>query len=240
MAQAAVIDISCADILKPTETVTIDAIETATAAPAPEIVHDGRGPWALLDRLERAAIGARAPGGAVTVRRSELAGCILYGPYWHLQVGRLSAVFSLPRRSAPVLRRSRCSVSRSSSSAAFSARGAISPRRSWPPDAGTLIFDVPPELSIDGGNEARFEFRFFHLGNADLTIEAVELEQLPDEFGCAAPDPRHWRLLGRLHHSWRGRRHPSGAVTVKQGQFPGRFLLRAAGRICDWGAAIIG
>ena len=50
---------------------------------------------------------------------------------------------------------------------------------------GALDFDVPPEHSLEGENEGRYEFRFFHLGNADLAITAVDLEQLPED----APSP---------------------------------------------------
>ena len=77
--------------------------------------------------------------------------------------------------------------------------------------AGTasLDFAVPFEHSIESGNESRFEFRFFHLGNADLAITAVELDreldQEADEGAPVVPPPA-WRLLGRLQKSWLGRR----------------------------------
>lgn len=64
----------------------------------------------------------------------------------------------------------------------------------------SLTFDVPPELSIEGGADAPFEFRFTHFGNAlltmtDVTLNAVasdeSLDGQPAELGA-------WRMLGRL------------------------------------------
>ena len=47
-------------------------------------------------------------------------------------------------------------------------------------ETGSLDFTVPPALGLGAGDEARLEFRFFHLGNADLTITAVDLQGMPD------------------------------------------------------------
>ena len=70
---------------------------------------------------------------------------------------------------------------------------------------GTLDFEVPPEHSLEGDNEGRYEFRFFHLGNAALAINSVDLEKLPEDAPAPATSSR-WRLLGRLNKSWLGRR----------------------------------
>src|SRR5438445_11788500 len=43
--------------------------------------------WALLGQLEKTAIGTRSSDGSTTVRRSEMAGCLLFGPYWHFPAG---------------------------------------------------------------------------------------------------------------------------------------------------------
>jgi len=49
---------------------------------------------------------------------------------------------------------------------------------------------VPAELSLEGGQEVLFGFRFLYLGNAGLTITAVDLHRIADEvrddFGAAA------------------------------------------------------
>jgi hypothetical protein len=36
--------------------------------------------WELLGQLEKTAIGTRASDGSTTVRRAEMAGCLLFGP----------------------------------------------------------------------------------------------------------------------------------------------------------------
>ena len=56
---------------------------------------------------------------------------------------------------------------------------------------GTLDFEVPPEHSLESDNEGRYEFRFFHLGNAALAINSVDLEKLPEE----APAPANRQPL---------------------------------------------
>ena len=42
---------------------------------------------------------------------------------------------------------------------------------------GSVDFTVPAELSLEGGQEVLFGFRFLHLGNADLAISAVDLHR---------------------------------------------------------------
>lgn len=176
----------------------------------------------LLDRLTRSTIGTRDADGTIRVSRSDTAGCFLYGPYYHFEIGRYRLAVSASA-SAPVL----------SEQPVLGVEIIILSRfqRAWrdftaaelAAGPGTLVFDVPPEFSIDSGNEARFEFRVFHLGNADLAVDAVELERLPDDTDTP-PDMRAWRLLGRLRTSWLGRRRRSGAVTVGQG-WPAGCLL---------------
>jgi hypothetical protein len=168
----------------------------------------------LLARLESAAIGTRAADGAIAVRRREVAGCILYGPYLHLAEGYYRLSFRCrcgrPRMAAqPVLGVEILVLSRFQQgwrdfTAAELASG-----------AGSLDFEVPAELSLEGANEGRFEFRFFHVGNADLTISAVELEGPLAEAPASAAE-RRWRLLGRLATTWRGRRSGEGGVTVRR------------------------
>ena len=45
----------------------------------------------------------------------------------------------------------------------------------------SLDFDVPRELSCESRDELGFEFRFWHLGNADLTVSAVNLHEIGGE-----------------------------------------------------------
>jgi hypothetical protein len=45
----------------------------------------------------------------------------------------------------------------------------------------SLDFDVPRELSCESRDEVGFEFRFWHLGNADLTVSAVNLHEIAGE-----------------------------------------------------------
>src|SRR5207237_2664108 len=80
-----------------------------------------------------------------------------------------------------------------------------------------------PELGVEAGNESRFEFRFFHLANADLRISAVELCRIGPE-GAVPADAREWRLLGRLRKSWIGKWHRHGRVNVRRREWKGCVL----------------
>jgi hypothetical protein len=88
---------------------------------------------------------------------------------------------------------------------------------------GSLIFEVPPGHSIESPDAGRFEFRFFHFGNASLTITSVELERRSPRVE-QAPEPGRWRMLGRLQKSWIGARGRDGAVTVSRYAPPGCLL----------------
>jgi hypothetical protein len=177
--------------------------------------------WSLLNQLQHATVGRRESDGRFQVARSDTAGCVLYGPYWHFKTGRyrltVDARAGVPTLSeqpvvgVEIIVLGRFQRAWRDFTAAELARG-----------TGALVFDVPPEFSIDGGNEARFEFRVFHLANSDITISAVELERIADDSG--EPDPRLWRLLGRLRKTWLGRRQRSGVVTVGQGWPAGALL----------------
>lgn len=190
--------------------VTVDA---ATIAEQPPGERDGAARrWQLLPRLERSAIVTRRADGAATVARGAPAGCFLYGPYWHLQTGtyrlHVAARATAPHHAAQpalgieILVLSRFQLAWRDFTAAELAAG-----------SGSVTFTVPPELSADGGNEGRFEFRFFHLGNAALCVSAAELERLPDDT-AEPPDPRHWRLLGRLSPGRGGRRRRDGSLAA--------------------------
>ncbi len=86
---------------------------------------------------------------------------------------------------------------------------------------GSIDFTVPPELSLEGGQEVVFSFRFIHLGNAALIITAAELRRVEEEVATASP--RDWRLLGRLAKGRIGVRQGDG-VTVRRTE-PADFLL---------------
>jgi hypothetical protein len=64
-------------------------------------------------------------------------------------------------------------------------------------ELASLDFTLPPILGLGAGDEARLEFRFFHLGNAGLTITAADLQGIENVEMPPAP-PRIWRMLGRL------------------------------------------
>src|SRR5437868_13280975 len=163
----------------------------------PQPLESAAGHWSLLDRLENTAVGARLADGSTRVRRREPGGCILYGPYLHLPTGHYRLSFDCragkPRMNAhPVLGVEAIVLSRFQQGwVDFTAAELAS-------GSGSMVFEVPPEHSLESDKEGRFEFRFFHLGNADLTITAVALERLPEEEELPAPAPRRWRLLARL------------------------------------------
>ena len=76
---------------------------------------------------------------------------------------------------------------------------------------GALDFEVPPEHSLEGDNEGRYEFRFFHFGNADLAITSVDLERLPEDSAfpsepqpMAAARPAEQDLAWPAHKRRRG------------------------------------
>ncbi len=61
----------------------------------------------------------------------------------------------------------------------------------------SVTFEVPDALSIEGGVDAPFEFRFSHFGNAVIQITDVTLHPLDE--GTPSPEMAPvWRLLGRL------------------------------------------
>ncbi|HLY46227.1 MAG TPA: WcbI family polysaccharide biosynthesis putative acetyltransferase [Stellaceae bacterium] len=200
--------------------------DIANQPPArPRATHDVaacRSHWQLLGQLESTAIGRRAADGAVAVRRRDAAGCFLYGPYLHLAAGRYRLAFrcesGAPRMAAqPVLGVEIIVLSRFQQAWRDFTAAELSS------GAACVDFAVPEEHSLAGGNEGRFEFRFFHFGNADLLLTAVELERLPPEIACPA-QPRRWRLLGRLQKGWLGRRAGDGSVSVRRFEPPGRLL----------------
>jgi hypothetical protein len=177
----------------------------------------------LLGHLDSAAIGRRASDGSIAVRRGERAGCILFGPHLQLPEGHYRLSFrcrsGAPRLAAqPVLGVEIIVLSR------FQLKWRDFTAAELDSGAGSLDFAVSPEHSIEGENQGRFEFRFFHLGNAGLAITAVELERLTAE-QVPAGEPRLWRMLGRLQKSWLGRRSGDGSVRVGRFEAAGVLLF---------------
>jgi hypothetical protein len=183
-------------------------------AGAPPVEHDDDQGLQrdILRRLETGAGGTRRPDGSVMVPRSAAAGCFLYGPYLHLRRGRYRLTFRCRVMRArltgqPVLGVEIIVLSR------FQQQWKDFTASDLAGCAGALDFEVPAEHSLEGGNEGRYEFRFFHLGNAALAVTAVALERLPDDTPSPAQISR-WRLLGRLEKGWLGRRAGDGAVAA--------------------------
>src|SRR6516225_4692676 len=177
--------------------------------------------WRVLDRLEKTALGKRGPDWVVTVRRREPAGCLLYGPYWQLPSGAYRLIFCcrsgkprMPRE--PVLGVEVIAMNRVQLAwLDFSANELQA-------ETSLVEFCVPSEFGLGAGDEARLEFRFFHLGNADIAIMAVDLLGL--ETGSRWPSvPMRWRMLGRLEKAAIGKRTRAG-IRVRQTKRSGCVL----------------
>ncbi len=130
--------------------------------------------WSVLGRLEKTSIGVRGGGGIARLRRREPPGCFLYGPYWQLPSGGYRLNFRCrsgkPRMSSqPVLGVEVIAMNR------VQLAWLDLTAEELQHETGSLEFAVPPPLGLGAGDEARLEFRFFHMGNADLTIAAVDL-----------------------------------------------------------------
>src|SRR5437660_1779681 len=148
--------------------------------------------WHVLARLEKTAIGTRGAGGITSVRRREPAGCLLFGPYWQLPAGSYRLSFRCrpgkPRLpSEPVLGVEVIAMNRVQLAWRDLTAAELEGERA------SLDFTVPPILGLGAGDEARLEFRFFHMGNADLTIGAIDLRSVESEEMHSAV-PRTWRM----------------------------------------------
>jgi hypothetical protein len=176
--------------------------------------------WRVLGRLEKTAIGIRGADGVTTVRHSERPGCLLSGPYWQLPAGAYRLDFRCrsgkPRlANQPVLGVEVIAMNR------FQLAWLDLTAEELSAETGSLDFVVPPPLGLESGDEARLEFRFFHMGCADLTITAVDLRSV--EPGEMRPPASVWRMLGRLEKTAIGRRSRDG-VTVRRAQRAGCLM----------------
>lgn len=171
--------------------------------------------WPVLGRLEKTTIGRREPGGVTQVRRSERAGCLLYGPYWQLPAGDYGLGFRCrsgrPRMPGqPVLGVEVIVMNR------IQLAWLDLTAEELQSETGSLEFSVPPTLGFGAGDEARLEFRFFHLGNADLRIGEIDLRSIEAHETQPPPAPV-WRMLGRLEKTSIGRRTEEG-VRVRRAE----------------------
>ncbi|HYZ42512.1 MAG TPA: WcbI family polysaccharide biosynthesis putative acetyltransferase, partial [Stellaceae bacterium] len=198
----------------------VDGREVGAVDPEP-VPERKTAEWRVLRRLEKAAIGCRCADGIATVRRREPAGCLLYGPYWQLPSGAYRLNFdcrcgkprmpSQPVLGVEVIVMNRVQLAWLDLNAAELWAGAAS-----------LDFVIPPSLGLGAGDEARIEFRFFHLGNADLTITAVDLRTI--EMDNVRPPARRWRILGRLERTAIARRVGEG-FTVSRSRRAGCLAI---------------
>jgi hypothetical protein len=197
--------------------------EAAVGAISPE--QEVPREWHLLGRLEKTAIGSRGAGGATKVRRREPAGCLLFGPYWQLRAGSYRLSFRCrPRKprlpSEPVLGVEVIAMNRVQLAWLDLTAAQLQS------ESGSLDFIVPPALGLGAGDEARLEFRFFHLGNAGLTITAVNLQGIEDMKARSAP-ARAWRMLGRLDGGRSFLQLPAGHYRLEIRCDPGRPRMAA-------------
>ena len=166
--------------------------------------------WRVLGRLEKTAIGSRAADGVTRVRRGERPGCLLYGPYWQLPAGAYRLDFRCrsgkPRMAnQPVLGVEVIAINRIQL-AWLDLTG-----EELQGELGSLEFSVPPALGFGASDEARLEFRFFHMGNADLTISTVDLHGV-EENETRPERTTVWRMLGRLKRTPIGKRTEHGVA----------------------------
>ncbi|KRE15798.1 hypothetical protein ASE63_16350 [Bosea sp. Root381] len=153
----------------------------------------------LLPLMEVREPALRRADGSVSVLFLIPAQAFVYGPFLRLPQGRYRLSFRCrvrlplqgehPVMGVEVIAQNRVLRAWRDYTAADLRRGEQS-----------VTFDVPPELSIEGGADAPFEFRFTHFGNAFLTMVEVALHDEPpahasdEDVTAIAP----WRMLGRL------------------------------------------
>jgi hypothetical protein len=177
--------------------------------------------WRVLAHLEQTPIGTRGADGVTRVRRRERPGCFLYGPYWQLPTGAYRLEFRCrsgqPRMPGlPVLGVEVIAMNR------FQFAWLDLTAEELQGETASLDFSVPQTLGLETGDEARLEFRFFHVGNADLTINAVDLHGI--ETNEMRPQSATvWRMLGRLDKTSIGKRTNEG-ITVRRAERAGCLI----------------
>ncbi|AOO83420.1 WcbI family polysaccharide biosynthesis putative acetyltransferase [Bosea vaviloviae] len=155
--------------------------------------------WRLLPSMEVHEPARRWADGSVSVLLLIPARTFLYGPFLRLAQGRYRISFRCGVRMPlqgdhPVLGLEVVAQNRILCAwRDFTAADLRSGEQS-------VTFDVPSDLSIEGGADAPFEFRYSHFGNAWLTMLDVTLHsEAPGDPADSQPAAiEAWRLLGRL------------------------------------------
>lgn len=193
---------------------------TAVAEPAADDCAKVQ-PRPVLPSLQKTAIGTLGANGEVSVTRREPPRCLLYGPLWRLPQGRYRLAFrcaaaNVRRPENPILGVEIIALNRLQQAWRDFTAAELDG------GGGALEFEVPPALSLEAGDLTRFEFRFVHLANADLTITAVDL--IATEWSGFASPGSQWRLLGRLQR-WTAGRYRNRALSVRRFE-PAGCVLR--------------
>lgn len=212
------------------EAAELHQLDESEAAPAPPRR------WRLLGRQWTTLRARCTASGGVLVPRAATGGTVLHGgrPFLWLPEGRyrldLRGRGDRPRYpAAPVVAVEITAHPLSARSGEIGARrdsvlvGAADFTASELAGGAAAFFTVPRGLSLDGGEDAPFEFRILHLGNAALALDAVEVTAV-GEGSEESPEPSRWRLLGRL----RARsplRAADAALSVRRDEPPGPVLV---------------
>ena len=190
---------------------------------------DANGPMALLPLLTKAAIGVRQPDGQIRIGQGEPRGYVLRGPLCELPAGdyvlrvRCKTGASLVR-SQPVL------------GVEILALGhALLVWRDFTAEelkagTATIGFAVTPDIGRADNDAIKFDFRFYHFGNASLEISGVDL--VPAVRGAApAADRSRYRLLPRMRIKRarvqirrRAQRDPGERVSISRHSLSRMFL----------------
>ncbi len=170
----------------------LDDADTAPASASRDLRAASR---ALLTSMEVRPPALRRPDGSVWVVSPLPARVFLYGPFLRLPRGHYRISFRCrvkmpvqgthPVLGLEVIAQNRVQRAWRDFTAAELRDGDLS-----------LAFEVPEALSIEGGADAPFEFRFSHFGNAIIQVTEVTLHPL-DALPAQSAPPL-WRLLGRL------------------------------------------
>ena len=206
------------------------ALRDPGSRPAEQGTSQGLLHWDVLGRLEKGPIGKRRPGRLGRRRRSEPAGCFLYGPYLHLPQGRYRLTF-----------RCRCGGRRCSAHPVLGVEIIVLSRfqQQWRDFTGLELAERSGHARFRG--PARAQPRKRQRGTLRVPLFPSRQCRPRDQCGRsrkaagggAGPGSRsRWRLLGRLHKSWLGRRDADGGVAVSALRARRDACFTADGRIC--------
>jgi polysaccharide biosynthesis acetyltransferase WcbI-like protein len=181
----------------------------------------------LLERMDKTERAQVENGGAVRIRQDQPPDCFLYGPYIRLDGGsyclRFDCRSGMPRRPAEpvlgveILAQNRVHLLWRDFTAAELRGGAM------------MDFQVGKGLALDQGVDAPLEFKFYHLGKAELCIAGIEL--LRTSADAVAPDSSLWRIHGLFNPGWAASRGPQG-IRVRRLAPPGVFASYRTPHLC--------